>query len=54
MATKNQGIIIKRIKKGDCDENLLMVSDNKDYDPFFVPIDEIVGLAIVVGVVRLE
>jgi len=54
VATKNQGIIIKRIKKGDCDENLLMVSDNKDYDPFFVPIDEIVGLAIVVGVVRLE
>lgn len=54
VATKNQGIIIKRIKKGDCDENLLMVSDNKDYDPFFVPIDEIVGLALVVGVVRLE
>lgn len=54
VATKNQGIIIKRIKRGDCDENLLMVSDNKDYDPFFVPIDEIAGLALVVGVVRLE
>lgn len=31
-----------------------MVSDNQSYDPFEVPMDEIEGIAIVVGVVRLE
>lgn len=53
VATKNQGIIIKRIKPGDND-NLLMVSDNKSYDPFSITIDEIDGIALVVGVIRLE
>lgn len=53
VATKDQGIIIKRIKPGD-DDSLLMVSDNKDYDPFQVPHEEIEGIALVVGVIRLE
>ncbi len=53
VATKDQGIIIKRIKQGS-DGSLLMISDNKDYDPFPVPIDEIEGIALVVGVIRLE
>lgn len=53
VATKGQGIIIKRIKKG-INGSLLMVSDNKDYDPFPVPTEEIDGIALVVGVIRLE
>lgn len=53
VATKDQGIIIKRIKPGDND-TLLMISDNKDYDPFYVKVDEIDGIALVVGVIRLE
>lgn len=53
IATKDQGIIIKRIKKND-DNSLLMVSDNKSYDPFIVNTNEIDGIAIVVGVIRLE
>lgn len=53
VATKDQGIIIKRIKKGE-NGSLLMVSDNKDYDPFPVPTEEIEGIALVVGVIRLE
>lgn len=53
IATKGQGIIIKRIKKG-VNGSLLMVSDNKDYDPFPVPTEEIDGIALVVGVIRLE
>jgi repressor LexA len=53
IATKDQGIIIKRIKQGSA-ENLLMVSDNKDYDPFEVNPTDIDGLALVVGVIRLE
>lgn len=53
IATKDQGIIIKRIKKNN-EDSLLMVSDNKDYDPFAVNMDEINGIALVVGVIRLE
>ncbi|MPT34489.1 MAG: S24 family peptidase [Flavobacterium sp.] len=53
VATKGQGIIIKRIKKGG-DDSLLMISDNKDYEPFEVPVEEIDGMALVVGVIRLE
>lgn len=54
VATREQGIIIKRIKPSENKDTLLMVSDNQSYDPFEVPTDEIEGLALVVGVVRLE
>ncbi|QYS86338.1 S24 family peptidase [Flavobacterium oreochromis] len=54
IATKNQGIIIKRVKKGSTDNTLCMISDNQSYDPFEVPKEEIVGFALVVGVIRLE
>lgn len=54
VATRDQGIIIKRIKPSEEPNCLLMVSDNSSYDPFLVPEEEIEGLAIVVGVVRLE
>ena len=54
VATKEQGIIIKRIKKANTDDKLCMVSDNESYDPFEVPKEEITGIALVVGVIRLE
>lgn len=54
VATKEQGILIKRLKKSLMDDCMLAVSDNKDYDPFDLPMKEISGLALVVGVVRLE
>ena len=54
VATSEQGIIIKRIKKSNENECLKMVSDNKSYDPFDVPINEITGIALVSGVIRLE
>lgn len=54
VGTLEQGIIIKRIKKGSSENTLMMVSDNKNYDPFEVPKDEITGMALVVGVIRLE
>ena len=54
ISTREQGIIIKRIKKGSSDDSLLMVSDNKNYDPFEVPKSEILGIALVAGVIRLE
>lgn len=52
ISTKDQGIIIKRINPGT--DGLMMVSDNKEYPPFEVPKSEIDGIAIVVGVIRLE
>lgn len=54
IATKHQGLIVKRIKKGSDDNCLLMVSDNKSYDPFEIPKEEIEGIALVSGAIRLE
>lgn len=54
IATKDQGILIKRIKPSKKKELVTMISDNKDYDPFEVSMKEVTGLAIVVGVIRLE
>lgn len=50
----NQGALIKRIKKGSDAEHILIVSDNKDYEPFELPIRCINNVAIVIGVIRLE
>lgn len=54
VATKDQGIIIKRLKKGSSDESFLLVSDNPSYDPFEITHDDITGVALVIGVIRLE
>jgi repressor LexA len=54
VGTRDQGIIIKRLKQGKNEKTLLMVSDNDQYDPFEVRREDITGVAIVVGVIRLE
>ena len=54
IATREQGIIIKRLKKSDVANNLIMISDNPSYDPFEVVEKDILGIALVVGVIRLE
>ncbi len=54
IATKSQGILVKRILKGPDEHTLILKSDNKDYPPFEVPKDEVDGLALIVGVIRLE
>ena len=53
IATKEQGLLVKRIKE-DGDNTIIAVSDNPDYPPFKVPKTEITGIALVVGVIRLE
>ena len=50
----SQGALIKRVKPGRCDDSLLIVSDNPDYQPFELPRSSIYSLAIVIGVIRLE
>ena len=54
IGTVEQGILIKRIKKGPEEGQLLLISDNKDYDPFIIDRNEVTGIALVVGVIRLE
>lgn len=54
IATSEQGLLVKRIRQSDKPEFLLAVSDNKEYQPFDIPKDEITGVALVIGVIRLE
>ncbi len=53
IATKEQGTMIKRIHASE-GEILKMVSDNDKYPPFDVPKSEITGIAIIIGVIRLD
>lgn len=50
----SQGAIIKRIKPGSDKEHVLIVSDNKDYDPFEISCEDIFAVALVIGIIRLE
>lgn len=54
LATREQGILVKRLKKCQDENYLTAVCDNPSYDSFDVPKDEILGIALVVGVIRLE
>lgn len=54
IATREQGLIVKRLRKSMEKDCLLAVSDNHEYDPFDIPKDEIVGIARVIGVIHLE
>lgn len=54
IATKGQGVFVKRIMKGATNDFYMMVSDNPQYHPFEVPKDEILDIALIVGFIRLE
>lgn len=54
LATREQGLIVKRLRKSSDSNCLLAVSDNREYDPIDIPKDEILGIARVVGVIHLE
>ena len=54
IATREQGILVKRLMPSAKDGYITVVSDNKEYPAFDVPFDEITGLALVVGSVGLE
>lgn len=54
VATAEQGILIKRLKKGITGTTIMLVSDNPDYDPFEVELTSVKGIALVQGLVRLE
>ena len=54
IATREQGILLKRLKKGSKDGLLEAISDNPEYPPFEIPESEITGIAIVVGGICIE
>lgn len=54
IATREQGILVKRLMPSKQKNCLTATSDNKDYPPFDIPLDEITGIALVVGSVSLE
>lgn len=50
----NQGFIIRRIKPGPSNDDLILQSDNSDYDPITIKRSDIKNLSIVKGIVRIE
>jgi repressor LexA len=54
IATREQGILLKRLKKSTIEKHITAISDNPEYDPFDIPEDEITGIALVIGGVSLE
>lgn len=49
-----QGALIKRLKPGSDKEHVLIISDNRDYDPFELSYLDIHAVALVIGIIRLE
>ncbi|MDR2385773.1 MAG: DUF2971 domain-containing protein [Tannerella sp.] len=55
IATRYQGLLVKRILENKSDpDRFILVSDNKGYPDTPIPKDEILDIALVVGVVRVE
>lgn len=54
IATREQGILCKRILQSSKEGYIRAVSNNADYPPFDIPFTEITGIALVCGVIRLE
>lgn len=51
---KDRGTVVKRIKKSKKPDEFDLVSDNERYEPFTITLKDIVTIAIVVGVIRVE
>ncbi|WP_044213626.1 S24 family peptidase [Flammeovirga sp. OC4] len=54
IATREHGVIIKRLFPSEKDNSLRAVSENEKYPPYDIPKNEITGIASVIGVIRLE
>ena len=54
IATRNQGVLIKRVEPGQEPDSITCVSENPAYRPFQVPLEEIVSVALVMGAIVLE
>jgi len=52
--TNSQGVLVKRVKPSKIADHILLISDNTQYDPFNVPVSDIIKIALVIGVIRVE
>jgi repressor LexA len=50
----SQGVIMKRLLKGENNHHIICRSENEKYGDFPVPMEDIRSIALVVGVIRLE
>lgn len=55
LAARYQGLLIKRLYPADREDEISAVSENKVvYPSFTIPLEEITGIALVIGTVRLD
>ncbi len=54
VATKYHGLLCKRLLPSKRKDYIQAISDNKEYPPFEIPEKEITGIALIIGVIRLE
>lgn len=54
MATREQGIILKRIAKSTLSGHISVIADNPEFPAFDIPMSEITGIALVAGGVVQE
>lgn len=55
ISARYQGLLIKRLYAGDREDEVKAVSENREvYPPFKIPLEEITGIALVIGTVRLD
>jgi len=52
--TRSQGCMVKRVQPSERDGWIKCVSDNTTYAPFDVPMEDVVGVAIVNGSISME
>ncbi|MDE5969458.1 MAG: hypothetical protein K2G74_01330, partial [Muribaculaceae bacterium] len=49
----NQGVLLKKVKKADLPQNIMLISENPNYDPVIMPRENIFHIALVKGLVRI-
>lgn len=49
----NQGVLLKKVRPGTPGTSIKLVSENPDYDPIDLPLEDIYHIALVKGLVRL-
>lgn len=54
IASREQGLLVKRLLESGNPDYFKAVSDNRDYPPFDIPKDDICGLARVVGSIHID
>lgn len=52
--TLSQGVMMKRVRPGEKEGYITLVSDNTNYPPFQVPVSDIASIALVNGAIILE